>query len=349
MSSRMVDRLLSLMRDAKGTPAEPVRNGLINLARVCFDSTYRVVKWRFDGKALHPLSRLIAQQTGDPFARWDVDNLANFRAEFEKMLAYLPSRISCAVRDETVAIGRRRVRTRIYTPSNPSSDVCVVFLHGGGFVLGSYTSNDPECSLIAQETGCEVISVDYPLSPESGFPDALTDLHMALAGKEMCGGRRLVLFGESAGANLALSILQNYQDVRQKCVGLVMAYPFLDLTLSGRSTDMYAEGYFLTRKMLEWFKCCYLGSSDVESGDPRVSPLFGNLASLPPSFVIVGEFDPLWSDAVRFAEAAPGCELRIFAGMLHGFMQLRSLCGARHLALDDIVRFVVAVTSRGRL
>jgi len=186
-----------------------------------------------------------------------------------------------------------------------------------------------------------VIAVKYPLSPEAKFPAALETVRMVLSRDDRLAGEDLLLVGESAGGNLALSTLQEDEEIRRRTRGLVMIYPFLDLTLSGESAEKYKDGYLLTRGLLDWFAKCYLETADRT--DPKVSPLLCSSVELPPSLVIVGEFDPLRSDAVRFAESHENSLLHVYPGMIHGFLQLRSICSARDRALKEISAFVNSV------
>jgi acetyl esterase len=340
LRSKAVDRLMQAMRDANGTPLEPVRNALVAAAGRSFDVAYGYQEWRSKTEVIHPLSHLIASQVGDPFERWDFSDIPAFREHYEEMLDYLPRKVLCDTQDRVIKYDGLELKARVFTPRITRQDLTVVFLHGGGFVLGDFDSNDPECDKMARGAGCQVISLGYPLSPESKFPSALDSVCYVLSESDLVAAKSsLVLAGESAGANLTLAAVQTDSRLRERCLGLVMAYPFLDLTLSGETVEEYANGYFLTRRLLEWFVSCYLGP-ESHPKDARISPLFGKIKDVPRSFVLVGEYDPLRSDAIRFADSNEQVELAVFAGMIHGFLQLRGLLPARDRALDMIIQFV---------
>lgn len=339
MSNKTVDKLLQVMRDANGTPLEPVRNALAVAAGRSFDIAFGIQSWHAKTEIVHPLSHLIAGQVGDPFDRWNVSDIKAFRAHFEEMLDYLPKKVLCTTADRSFACDGFTTNSRVFTPKRPRTGMTVVFLHGGGFVLGDFDSNDPECDKIARALGRVVISIGYPLSPEHKFPVALECVRAALSSNGLVDEESFVLIGESAGANLALAAVQSDPALLKRCRGLVLAYPFLDLTLSGETVKEYESGFFLTKRLLEWFKGCYL-EPDSDARDPRISPLFGDTFGLPPSLVVVGEFDPLRSDAIRFADKHPNARLEVFSGMIHGFLQLRGLSPARNRALDLIIDFI---------
>jgi acetyl esterase/lipase len=343
MSNGIMDRFTQLMRDVRGTKAEPVRNVMLWAAGRCMDGYYYVKNGRECKGALHPLSRVITSQVGDPFQRWDLSNIPAFRVQFEEMLDYLPKVVHSDVRDDRLLSRDGDLMVRRFSPGHVRRDLCVIFLHGGGFVIGNFGSNDPECDEIAMRTSCEVMSVNYPLSPESKFPSALEKLREALLQDELLRGRNLAFVGESAGANLALSLVQQEPRIRSRCAGLVLAYPFLDLTLSGDTVKEFATGYFLTRDLLQLFVDSYT-DEHTDPEDPRVSPLFGDMTNLPDILTIVGEFDPLRSDATRLSERNSNARLEVFCGMLHGFLQLRTVCSARREALDHAVDFINALS-----
>lgn len=339
MGETLVKKLMNGMAAVGNTPVAPLRDVLIRAAGHGFDAVYSAQLAGRKTRVLHPLSRLIAEQVGDPLTYFDTSDVAAFRAEFEGMLDYLPKRVSCATEDRVLTWNGIKYKARTFHPRKITGATKVIYLHGGGFVLGAYNSNDPECSEIALRTGCEVTSIGYPLSPEHTCPVALDVVEHALGDSEFTGGSPFVLIGESAGANLALSTLQNSPVLSKRCIGLVLVYPYLDLTLSGESMEEFKDGYFLTKGLLAWFGQHYIGP-DFKAEDTRVSPLFGDMTDLPPALTIVGEFDPLCSDAVRFSERHAGTRLEIFPGMIHGFLQLRGLSPARNRALRLINDFV---------
>jgi|GEM_PF-1160301 len=325
---------LSRLRGASGTRTEGVRDGLVRVAGRLMDLKYE----RSDRRGLHPLAKVTADHVGDPLEHWDVSDLEGFRQHFDELLAYLPHVVSSRVDDSVFQAGEEEMPLRTFTPAGKLRKMLVVYLHGGGFVLGDEKANDPECDALAVGLGCQVVSLGYPLSPEHPYPApsraVLAYLETLVSGTEAS----LVLCGESAGANLALAAWQASPAVRERVKALVVAYPMLDLSLSSDSVRDYGSGYFLTRDLLEWFVKCYAPTADV--ADPEVSPLFGDNSQLPPTLALAAEFDPLRGDAERLVAAAPDAELSVYPGMLHGFLQLRGITQFRAQAIGQIVHFI---------
>ncbi len=206
-------------------------------------------------------------------------------------------------------------------------------------MVGSFDGNDPECDVLARSCGLEVVSLGYPLAPEHPYPRALRAVASLLADPGFGGGRPLVLVGESSGGTLAAAVLQQSVQVRQRCAGLVLAYPLLDLTLSGPTVRRFARGYFLTADLLAWFVQQYLQQAEASADTASVSPLAGPVELLPPALGVTGEFDPLRSDLERLAERT-GIRLIVVPGMLHGFLQMRRVSSQRAAALREIADFL---------
>jgi acetyl esterase len=237
------------------------------------------------------------------------------------------------------------VPARLYRPSDDDELGLLVFLHGGGWVIGSVETHDNLCRILANASGHAVLSVDYRLAPEHPFPapleDALRATRWAHANATAlgCDADRLAIGGDSAGANLATVIAQ---------LGVVplrfqmLVYPATDLTCSSPSYAQNNEGYGLTAAGMKWFIDHYL-SAGTSTGDPRVSPQFAPdyaLRTCPPTLVITAECDPLRDEgdayAARLASlGVPTSHVR-FGGMYHGFFSLADFLddalAANHLA-----------------
>ncbi len=224
------------------------------------------------------------------------------------------------------------VPARFYRPNDRPDLGLLVYLHGGGWVIGDLESHDNVCRALANGSGHAVLSVDYRLAPEHPFPAPLEDCVTALtwahenAASLGCRADRLAIGGDSAGANLA-AVVANIGVVPLSFQLLV--YPVTDLTRSQPSYDENATGYFLTKDAMGWFIDHYLGTGPGTRTDPRVSPLLASdlaLAAGPPAMVITAEFDPLRDEgdayAARLASlGVPTSHVR-FNGMFHGFFSL---------------------------
>jgi cation diffusion facilitator CzcD-associated flavoprotein CzcO/acetyl esterase/lipase len=197
---------------------------------------------------------------------------------------------------------------RLYRPATPGPHPIVVYFHGGGWVFGDEQSDDPFCRDLCRRSGMIVVSVGYRHAPEHRFPAAAEDGYAAtrwiaehaadLGGKS---GPVLVA-GWSAGANIAAVTCQLARDRGgPQIAGQLLVCPVTDCRFDRPSYAENAVGYFLTRSLMFWFWDIYCSPADRT--DPRVSPLRGNLAGLPPAFVATCEFDPLRDEGIEYAEA----------------------------------------------
>lgn len=239
-------------------------------------------------------------------------------------------------------------RARIYWPEGDPANLPVfLFIHGGGFVIGSIESRDPQCRLICRDVGCIVVSLDYRLAPEHPFPAAPDDCWAGLQwiaenASELDGDpTRIAVGGESAGGNLAVGLTLRARDAGgPDLCAQILVYPLTDM-FSEQNLPSYSlldEDYFLTREQMEWYCDCYApGVSRTE--DVLLSPCKAdNLSGLPPAQIITAEFDPLRDDGKRYgerlAEAGVPVEYACMPGMIHGYWHYGKLIDAAGDALD---------------
>jgi acetyl esterase len=208
---------------------------------------------------------------------------------------------------------------RVYRVSREKSPT-VVFFHGGGWVAGDLETHDRQARLLAIETNAVVVSVDYRRPPETRFPGAFEDAFAAardiIADIAEFGGdsTRIGVAGDSAGGNLAAAVAIACRDAGIKLAAQLLVYPVTDV--AGNYADASenarfpsrtenAEGYFLSRAVMQWFAGHYLG--DAKHGaDWRVSPLRAkNLAGLAPAVVCTAWFDPLRDEARPMPTRSP--------------------------------------------
>jgi acetyl esterase len=229
---------------------------------------------------------------------------------------------------------------RVYRVSAETSPT-VVFFHGGGWVAGDLETHDRQARLLAIETGAVVVSVDYRRPPETRFPGAFEDGFAAtrdvIARIAEFGGdaARVGVAGDSAGGNLAATVAIACRDAGIGLGAQLLAYPVIDV--AGNYADLNenarfpsrtenAEGYFLSRAVMEWFAGHYL--DDARHGaDWRVSPLRAkSLAGLAPAIVCTAWFDPLRDEGKAYADAlaAAGVPTKYYhgAGLIHGYFGL---------------------------
>ena len=243
--------------------------------------------------------------------------------------------------DDTKVTGAAApLAARVYRVSRKKSPT-VVFFHGGGWVAGDLETHDRQARLLAIETGSVVVSVDYRRPPETRFPGAFEDSFAAVrdvfARVAEFGGDdlRVGVAGDSAGGNLAAAVAIACRDAGINLAAQLLVYPVTDVT--GNFADAKenarfpsrtenAEGYFLSRAVMEWFARHYLG--DAKHGaDWRVSPLCAkSLAGLAPAVVCTAWFDPLRDEGEAYADAlqAAGVATKRHHGfgLIHGYFGL---------------------------
>ncbi len=232
---------------------------------------------------------------------------------------------------------------RLYRPSSPGPHPIVAYFHGGGWVLGNLDSDDPFCRDLCVRSNAVVVSVDYRHAPEARFPaaadDAFASLEWIAARTGELGGvpGQLAVSGWSAGANVAAVACQLARDAGgPEILGQVLLTPVTDSDLSRRSYLENGEGYVLTAGLMKWFWDHY--ADPDQRGDPKASPLQGDLSNLPPALIVTAEFDPLRDEGVAYAEALEAAGVRVehigARGHIHTSITMVDviLSGAEHRA-----------------
>jgi acetyl esterase len=225
----------------------------------------------------------------------------------------------------------------------------MVYLHGGGFVMGDLDTHDEACRILSRHGMMHVLSVGYRLAPEHPFPAALDDAWSAWqwacthAARFGADGNRIAIGGDSAGGNLAAVTAQRIiaSGERPPSAQLLL-YPATDghADVSRPSRELFGDGLFLTNADREAFTKAYIGGTTVASDDPRVSPLRArDLAGQPPALVVTAGFDLLRDEGEAYADALRAAgnrvELRRYPSMSHGFFNLTGICrGAREAGIE---------------
>jgi acetyl esterase len=302
--------------------------------------------------ALHPVVEAMmqaAREAGLPALSDGTPEQA--RATMEAMRTARPPREIPAlaeVRDVEIP-GPRPVPARIYTPlEKPIGDV--VYMHGGGWVLGNLETSHPVAATLAARAGCWVISVDYRLAPEHPFPAALDDVMQALAWAAKSEAPLLVA-GDSAGGNLAAAAaLRARAEGGPAIAGQILIYPAVDAGLETASQrELSPLNYILTSRDMAWFWNHYAGPAAHRN--PLVAPMLEpDLAGLPPAFVAVASHDVLRDEGLaygaRLKQAGVEVEAKTYEGMVHGFAGFLGLVDTADRALAEMADWARSVASR---
>lgn len=229
---------------------------------------------------------------------------------------------------------------RIIAPGVPPAGV-FMHIHGGGWTLGGSDLQDLRLQALAEGTGLTVVSVEYRLAPEHPYPAAPDDCEAAALWLLSAAGRSLLgisgpmaIGGDSAGAHLSVVTLLRLRD-RHSIIGAfgaaVLEYGAYDLSQSP-SQRLWDKDFVLSPEVLAWYYDNFLPTlSTEERRAPSVSPLFDDLAHMPPAFFTVGTNDPLLDDTLfmetRWRAAGHQTELQIWSDAPHGFMGLGMTVG----------------------
>jgi len=241
------------------------------------------------------------------------------------------------------------VPVRAYRPKGAGKDEALpalVYIHGGGWVIGDLDTHDVVCRTLANGARCAVFSVEYRKAPESPFPAAVEDCFAALQfisreeKKLRINAKQLAVGGDSAGGNLATVMALMARDAGGPAVSFqVLIYPGVDQRMAHASIKRNGEGYLLTEKSMVYFRGHYLPNSK-DWLDWRASPLLAkSLRGLPPAFLLTAGFDPLVDEGREYAERMQKegvkVEYKNYAGMVHGFITMGRVLDSANAALAD--------------
>ncbi|GAP35396.1 alpha/beta hydrolase [Piscinibacter sakaiensis] len=234
----------------------------------------------------------------------------------------------------------------------------VVYLHGGGWVLGTLDDFDALGRHLAARSGCAVLLADYRLAPEHPFPAGLHDTEdtlrqvasgaLAAQHPALAAGRPLVVAGDSAGGNLATVAAAAV--CREVPLALqLLVYPVTDARMATRSYEVHAHDSFLTRADMVWFYRHY--APDGRWNDPRISPLqAAALGHLPPAWIAVAEHDVLHDEGIayaeRLAEAGVPVTVRRCEGVTHGCVRMMNILEPADRLVDAAAAAIRAACAR---
>ena len=230
-----------------------------------------------------------------------------------------------------------RVPVRIFEPHGASPLATLVFIHGGGWIIGSVRTHDHACRALAHRVGCRVVSVEYRRAPEHGFPNAVEDC-WAVTETVLGNKQPVAVGGDSAGGNLAAVVALRARDRRLPLRLQMLIYPVTDCDLDRPSYLANGTGLGLTRNGMRWFWTQYMGNTPWDH--PEASPLRArDVSGVAPAFVMVCEYDPLLDEGVAYAErlrqAGVAVQLIEHKGMIHGFLRWAAVIDRTHLAYDQ--------------
>lgn len=220
---------------------------------------------------------------------------------------------------------------RLYAPSTEASLPVLLYLHGGGFVIGNLETHDSLCRQLALRSGSAVVALDYRLAPEHRFPAAVDDAWSAMRwlsahGAELgVDGARLAVGGDSAGGTLAAVCALHARDLGLPLRAQLLVTPGTTAHADTDSHRRYAEGLLLEARGIAWFFSHYIDPAQRE--DWRFAPLRADdFEGLAPACVVLAEFDPLVDEGLAYADrlraAGNAVSLELYRGVTHDFIKL---------------------------
>jgi acetyl esterase len=261
----------------------------------------------------------------------------------------LPCAAPCTV--ENIPASGSRVASRLYLPRAPSAgasaEPVIVYLHGGGWVVGTLDTYDALCRHLATRSGCRVLSVEYRLAPEHPFPAAYDDTLAIIRWLEQSPKElrhpvsAMALAGDSAGGELAAAAALESTSRGGRLRAILLLYPVTDISRSHPSYELFAENYLLLADDMRYFAECYAPTAELRR-DPRVSPLLASdLSRLPPTTLLTCGFDVLRDEGralgARLVQA--GVELAYLeaSGHIHGIATLRAAIPSARAPIDRAI------------
>ncbi|MEO8936216.1 MAG: alpha/beta hydrolase [Burkholderiaceae bacterium] len=234
-------------------------------------------------------------------------------------------------------VGQCDVPVRFYRPAKEGPLPALIYLHGGGWVIGSIETHDDITAALAHDAGCVVVSVGYRRAPEHPFPrafdevlDVLTWLH-ANAKDVGIDPLRLFVGGDSAGGNLSAAVAMAARDRAIALAGQVLLYPCLDTDFTRTSHVSEFDAPFMSGRQMQWFWQQYLADA-ASRLDPHAVPMRATddaLRGLAPAFVATAEHDSLFDEgrvfADRLRDAGTEVHFEPGPGLVHGFIRMRAL------------------------
>jgi acetyl esterase len=230
------------------------------------------------------------------------------------------------------------IPVRIYRPAGAGPGA-FVYLHGGGWVIGSLESHDRLCRTLAARSGVTVVAVEYRLAPEHRYPAAVEDAWTATTWTAERFAP-LVVGGDSAGGHLAAVVALRARDRGLRLALQVLLYPATNHAFDTPSYREHGTGTHLSEATLRWFWCQFLGD-EQRGAEPEASPLRApHLAGVAPALVLTAECDPLRDEgeayARRLLDAGVPVTLTRYEGQIHGFIRMPAVLDAGGRGIDQV-------------
>jgi acetyl esterase len=259
-----------------------------------------------------------------------------------------PSAELADISDHRAELESGAINIRAYRPAVEAAGSlpALVFYHGGGYVIGSVEQYDTVAQQLCFHSGCVVFSVDYTLAPSHKISQIHEQGYQAYRwirersdefGIDL---EKVAMGGDSAGGNLTIGVvLACKRESYPMPAFQLLIYPSVDLAMTFPSIEEFADGYFLTKSNMNWFRHHYL-DGEAQSNDPSLNFLEHDLTGLPPAYLMTAGFDPLRDEGKAFfdrlVEQGVEVEHECYTDMIHGFISFSGGIAAGMECLKDM-------------
>jgi epsilon-lactone hydrolase len=269
-------------------------------------------------------------------------DIAEMRSDMEKaaFLQTLPEGLVCS------RVDAGGIPAEWVVPKNARPDAVILYLHGGGYVMGSISTHRALAARIAEASQCRGLVIDYRLAPENPFPAAVEDATSAYEWliKEKVDPKKMVIAGDSAGGGLTVSTVINLREKRIPLpAATICISPWADLAMTGESLFSRAEiDPMVKREGAAEMAKAYLGGKDPRS--PLASPLYADFSQFPPMLIQVGTAEILMDDSLRLAtkakEAGVDVKYEPWPDMIHVWHAFADILPEARKAISDIGKYI---------
>ena len=271
------------------------------------------------------------------------------RTQYDKMAEYFRSARppELLVEDKLLS----GVPVRIYLPPNQVTPI-IIYLHGGGFMLGSLESHDDVCAEIASETNAKVIAIDYALFPEKSFFDALEDCSSVMT--SLSESSQVILVGDSAGGMLAANLSRHFvSEIGIKVIGQILIYPGLGGDGKSRSYELHGNAPLLTKKDVSFYRDQIFGGFIHDEFGSGLVLQNGDFTKLPPTIVFSAEFDPLSDDGKEYCDRirknGGRAKWYLELGLVHGYLRARHISHRAGTSFTRILHSIGEIANNNKI
>lgn len=323
--------LKSVMEKGQGTAARM----LDRLPGIAQEALVKALDYPHVYPDLDPLVKcLMAIQIKQGHSSFISEDLAHSRTLFDARMKAIRARPTAVkfVEELRLPLQSGSIFARHYHPAPQKKLPMVIFYHGGAFIVGGLDSHDEFCRLLAVHAKVQVLSVAYPLTPEFSplqmvqvCEDALAWAHQHSKQLKVYKNR-IAVAGDSAGGNLATVVAQRSAGKSYAARAQLLLYPALDFKSRHPSFYAYKDGLVLSEQDIDLVTFMYAQTHQIELDDPLISPTYGELQNLPPSYVITARHDVLHDEGSIYAHKLRQNGVAVhydeYTDQAHGFINL---------------------------